>query len=105
PVYLFVLPLSIDILSIALQKKHTTSLHMWSFDKMGRSCISDSICQLLGLPTELYIDYKEEQDLYAEEFSYPAEVYKRLHSWQVARGFDPTTTEFAKHCGLHQFTF
>ncbi|KAF9262802.1 hypothetical protein L218DRAFT_843090, partial [Marasmius fiardii PR-910] len=96
PIYLFLLPFDICDLSLACQRgqhDQTSSLHMWSFDKLGQSCVSDDMCRDLGLPTSLNIGTLDTDK--AMQISYPTKVYKRLHSWQVTRGFDPTTTEFA----------
>ncbi|KAK7018021.1 hypothetical protein VNI00_018448 [Paramarasmius palmivorus] len=32
--------------------------------------------------------------------SWPKQVYTALHEWQIAQGFDPTTTDFAQHLGI-----
>ncbi|KAF9262794.1 hypothetical protein L218DRAFT_988058 [Marasmius fiardii PR-910] len=104
PIYLFLLPFDIHDLSLACQRGPTTSLHMWSFDKLGQSHISDGMCQDLGLPTSLTVRSLGTDKVV--QGSYPTKVYKRLYSWQVARGFDPTTTDFARHCDLdHCFDF
>ncbi|KAK7021864.1 hypothetical protein VNI00_017211 [Paramarasmius palmivorus] len=31
--------------------------------------------------------------------SWPTHIYTALRDWQVARGFDPSTTDFARACG------
>ncbi|KAF9262792.1 hypothetical protein L218DRAFT_838960, partial [Marasmius fiardii PR-910] len=101
PIYLFILPFAINHLQLAFQKGQITSIHMWSFDEMGKSHISDDMCKSLGLPTKLFIsDVELESGLEIQEISYPTEVYKRLHNWQGSRGFDPATTDFARHCGF-----
>ncbi|KAF9262798.1 hypothetical protein L218DRAFT_839751, partial [Marasmius fiardii PR-910] len=77
--------------------------HMWSFDKLGQSCISDDMYQDLSLPTSLNVGSLGTDE--AMQLSYPTKVYKRLHSWQVNRGFDPTTADFARDCNLQDYDF
>ena len=31
--------------------------------------------------------------------TWPSHVYTAIRNWQVARGFDPTTADFARSCG------
>ncbi|KAL0564490.1 hypothetical protein V5O48_017554 [Marasmius crinis-equi] len=66
----------------------------WSFDPDGHDSIPNDLCDYLGLPVRLSSDSKE--------FIWETLVYKRLQDYQIARGFDPTTTDFARlnkyHC-------
>ncbi|KAG7097612.1 hypothetical protein E1B28_004946 [Marasmius oreades] len=70
------------------------SVHTWHFDENGRNAIPYDYCKYLGLPTKLWV-----KDLTTWRSSWPTETYKTVHKWQVARGFDPTTPDFARYLG------
>ena len=72
----------------------TTPAYFWSFDETGQTCLSEDECEECGIP-ELKPSY------WSPYLSrWPAEAYQALHDWQVARGFDPTTADFARHLGI-----
>ncbi|KAJ8089588.1 hypothetical protein PM082_014844 [Marasmius tenuissimus] len=73
---------------------NTSSLHHWSFYKDGQPQLSPE-CNL-GLPVNLrFHNYGSESN------SWSTNHYKTLHHYQLLRGFDPTTTDFARHLGYH----
>ncbi|KAG7097932.1 hypothetical protein E1B28_005243 [Marasmius oreades] len=74
--------------------------HTWSFDENGRTPIPRHHCKDLGLPTKL-----ERHGVKSKIFSWPSETYKTIHKWQTARGFDPTTTDFAHYLGYGPATW
>ncbi|KAL0570200.1 hypothetical protein V5O48_011774 [Marasmius crinis-equi] len=86
PIFPFVRPLP----STLLQSCTTPSLHYWSFDEDGRSPLARAMCHHLGLPVALGLEFGN-----ANAHSWSNDVYKRMHAYQVARGFDPSTTDFA----------
>ncbi|KAK1224520.1 hypothetical protein PQX77_012575 [Marasmius sp. AFHP31] len=89
PIFLFIYPPPPNHL-----RGRTSSLHHWSFHEDGHSHISPELCFHLGLPVELdYTSY------HPYSYSWPATTYKYFHQYQIARGFDPTTADFAKHLG------
>ncbi|KAG7097649.1 hypothetical protein E1B28_004981 [Marasmius oreades] len=73
----------------------TASIHTWSFDEDGKTSISRRHCKYLGLPTELRVNFCWESWTY----HWPSETYRSIHKWQIARGFDPTTSDFARYLG------
>ncbi|KAK1234940.1 hypothetical protein PQX77_001849 [Marasmius sp. AFHP31] len=88
PIYLFVYPPPPN-----LSDGNTSSLHHWSFQEDGHPRISPASCLHLGLHVEL-------GNLYVcHSFSWPTDCYRSLHQYQIARSFDPTTADFAKHLG------
>ncbi|KAK1234718.1 hypothetical protein PQX77_002072 [Marasmius sp. AFHP31] len=89
PIYFFVYPPPPN-----LPDGKTSSLHHWSFHEDGHPRISSESCRNLGLPVGL--DYR---NLSCYSRSWPRKSYKSLHQYQIARGFDPTTADFAKHLG------
>ncbi|KAK1223200.1 hypothetical protein PQX77_013923 [Marasmius sp. AFHP31] len=89
PIYLFVYPPPPN-----LPNGEISPLHHWSFHEDGHSHISPESCRDLGLPVKL--DYKD-RDSYS--LSWSTYHYKSLHQYQIARGFDPTTADFAQHLG------
>ncbi|KAL0578866.1 hypothetical protein V5O48_003146 [Marasmius crinis-equi] len=74
-IYLFIPPLSTST--------------FWSFDPDGHNPITTDLCHHLGLPISLSLE--------CWECSWRTEAYKALQAYQIARGFDPNTTEFARH--------
>ncbi|ESK93196.1 hypothetical protein Moror_14640 [Moniliophthora roreri MCA 2997] len=66
----------------------------WSFDKNGTSKIPETECERLGLP------YVTSHYAGITLHTWPKYVYDGLHAWQVARGFDPATADFARSLGL-----
>ncbi|KAJ8089599.1 hypothetical protein PM082_014855 [Marasmius tenuissimus] len=91
PVYLFVHPPPPDLLD-----GDTSSLHHWSFHEDGQSQLSPETCHDLGLPVDLYLDHRS-----LNSYSWSTDHYKTLHHYQLLRGFDPATTDFARHLGYH----
>ncbi|KAF9259156.1 hypothetical protein L218DRAFT_990162 [Marasmius fiardii PR-910] len=67
--------------------------YFWSHDPTGQNPLSWSMCKYLGLPFKLSL-----QVIY-KQYTWPTEVYKILHDYQIARGFDPRTTDFARSMG------
>ncbi|KAK1220284.1 hypothetical protein PQX77_016962 [Marasmius sp. AFHP31] len=78
----------------------TSSLHFWSFHEDGQKPLPPEICNDLGLPTTL--EYK---DWGYESMSWSTKLYKQLDEYQRLRGFDPTTTNFARHLGYARNIF
>ncbi|KAL0566655.1 hypothetical protein V5O48_015350 [Marasmius crinis-equi] len=78
----------------------TASYHYWSSEPTGRPPLSANACDFFGLPVQLNLHIP----LYTPHpwflsFSFPNAVYKRIHQYQLARGFDPTTCDFARSLG------
>ncbi|KAK1219299.1 hypothetical protein PQX77_017988 [Marasmius sp. AFHP31] len=88
PIYLFVRPLPFD-----LHRGDTSSVHFWSFDEDGQSPLSHNLCLDFGLPTTF--------DTYqvSESYSWSNDAYDSLRQYQLLRGFDPSTTDFARSLG------
>ncbi|KAJ8089511.1 hypothetical protein PM082_014767 [Marasmius tenuissimus] len=91
PIYLFLHPPPPDLLD-----GNTSSLHHWSFYEDGQPQLSPETCHDLGLPFDLNF-----QNWGFKSFSWSIDRYKSLHRYQLLRGFDPTTTDFAQHLGYH----
>ncbi|KAF9262482.1 hypothetical protein L218DRAFT_1077979 [Marasmius fiardii PR-910] len=84
PIYLIVLPSpSLD-----------SCFYFWSH---GQDPLSPDMCRYLGLPITLSITLDHYQ------YSWPTEIYKTLHNYQVVRGFNPTTTNFVQSIGYPIF--
>ncbi|KAF9262449.1 hypothetical protein L218DRAFT_988282, partial [Marasmius fiardii PR-910] len=69
------------------QALHVCHVHNISFDE---DLLHLNTCNYLGLPINLVIRSGYDQ------WSWHTKVYKALHNFQVARGFNPTTTDFAQ---------
>ncbi|KAK7040230.1 hypothetical protein VNI00_010036 [Paramarasmius palmivorus] len=76
-------------------KKGNTRTYFWSLDEDGHSKMSMEECRQWGVP-ELESWHAKGPLL----FSWPSDVYTALRKWQVARGFDPSTTDFAQSLGF-----
>ncbi|KAK7024149.1 hypothetical protein VNI00_016527 [Paramarasmius palmivorus] len=101
PIYLFIYPppspLSISELK-SWEKGHTHT-HFWSLDKNGQSEISEEECRRWGIAK--LIPWIVWGCLML--FSWSTDVYTPLRKWQVARGFDPTTTDWAQSWGYPEW--
>ncbi|KAL0568941.1 hypothetical protein V5O48_013029 [Marasmius crinis-equi] len=91
-IYLFLHPVSP---STPTTRCKTSSLHYWSFDPTGQHPLPPKICEDLGLPIKLDLNVS----LFIR-YHWNNEAYKRMHQYQVARGFNPKTTDFAQHLGF-----
>ncbi|KAG7097642.1 hypothetical protein E1B28_004974 [Marasmius oreades] len=89
PIYLFLHPLSSFPL---LEEDSVLPIHTWSHDENGETPIPHHHCEYLGLPTKLNVSESS-----SRAYRWPSETYKIIHKWQVARGFDPTTADFARY--------
>ncbi|KAK1234093.1 hypothetical protein PQX77_002712 [Marasmius sp. AFHP31] len=78
----------------------TSSLHYWSFDRDGRSPLTHETCRSLDLPIEL--DFKPRG---SRSFSWSNNTYKHFHQYQLTRGFDPSSTDFARQLGCDRSIF
>ncbi|KAK1227906.1 hypothetical protein PQX77_009074 [Marasmius sp. AFHP31] len=94
PIFLFVRPPPSNPIN-----RNTTSLHHWSFHKDGCSPLSPDTCYSLGLPTKLRYYSRNSAN------SWSNEDYQRIHQYQLLRGFDPSTTDFARHLGYDDNLF
>ncbi|KAJ8092448.1 hypothetical protein PM082_023701 [Marasmius tenuissimus] len=92
PIYLFIHPHLPD------NGKHSL-FHYWSFHESGQPPLSPDDCHTLGIPIAL--TYSK----YSKSSSWPTNRYKLLHQYLVPRGFDPTTTDFARHFGYDVYAF
>ncbi|KAJ8092455.1 hypothetical protein PM082_023708 [Marasmius tenuissimus] len=86
PIYLFIHPHLPD------DGEHSL-FHYWSFHESGQPPLSPDDCHTLGIPIAL--TYSK----YFKSLSWPTDPYKLLRQYLVPRGFDPTTTDFARHLG------
>ncbi|KAK1234578.1 hypothetical protein PQX77_002220, partial [Marasmius sp. AFHP31] len=94
PIYLFVRPPPSD-----LNYGRTSSIHFWSFDEEGQSLRSHNLCQDFGLPTTLTLTQL------SRSFSWSNDAYHSLRQYQLLRGFDPSTTDFARSLGFDENIF
>ncbi|KAG7090123.1 hypothetical protein E1B28_011732 [Marasmius oreades] len=65
-------------------------VYHWSFDPTGQTLLSPEMCKYLGLPFKLSLEVTPCQ------LSWPTKVYKAVRDYQIAKGFDPKTTDFAQ---------
>ncbi|KAF9255000.1 hypothetical protein L218DRAFT_836769, partial [Marasmius fiardii PR-910] len=72
--------------------------HFWSHDKSGHTPLSIEMCDHLGLP----LQFKVQADGFSQ-VNFPSQAYKDVHNWQVLRGFDPNTADFAGYLGFPIF--
>ncbi|KAK1225545.1 hypothetical protein PQX77_011515 [Marasmius sp. AFHP31] len=96
PIFLFVCSSPPDL----CDGEETSSLHFWSFHEGGRHPLSTEVCNNLGLPIALQIAKGS-----PHSNSWSTEHFKLIHQYQILRGFDPTTTNFARHLGRNNALF
>ncbi|KAG7087999.1 hypothetical protein E1B28_012038 [Marasmius oreades] len=92
--YLFVLPPpqninnSPDVITWMLGK----DLYYWSSDPNGQTVMPESQRVSLGLPSPI-------PEAWGTYETWSAETYDLMRAWQEAKGFDPSTTDFARSLG------
>jgi hypothetical protein len=90
PIYLFAQPLPTRLAEV--EDWLNSQVFFWSYDENGATQISEYTRRCLGLPK---LTLKPHVFLH----SWSKYVYDAIHTWQVARGFDPTTSDFARSLG------
>ncbi|THU93755.1 hypothetical protein K435DRAFT_617683, partial [Dendrothele bispora CBS 962.96] len=73
--------------------EHEENHYFWSFDPDGSTQISQRICDLIGLP-------KYRVEINPWELSCPDYHFQAIQQVQKFLGYDPSTQDFAKACGL-----
>uniref|UniRef100_A0A0W0EV26 Uncharacterized protein n=1 Tax=Moniliophthora roreri TaxID=221103 RepID=A0A0W0EV26_MONRR len=92
PIYLFLYPPPMYVLEfISWMGGHT---HVWSFDEDGQSRVPEEEWARWGIPI-LTPDTRS----FTLLRSWPTHIYSALHNWQISRGFDPSTADWARECG------
>ncbi|KAI3621215.1 hypothetical protein WG66_014499 [Moniliophthora roreri] len=90
--YLFVRPIPHLSDDKTTWRSWAESTYFWSFDRSGQEEMSESTRVSLGLPsfeTEISVRYRY----------WDCEMYKLMERFQHFKGFDPTTTDYARSCG------
>ncbi|KAJ8089589.1 hypothetical protein PM082_014845 [Marasmius tenuissimus] len=95
PIFLFIYPPPPNLFD-----GKTSSTHRWSFHEDGQPQLSPELCRDLGLPIKLRV----ENNGY-HSYKWSASNYQLIHQYQLLRGFDPTTTDFARHLGYNKNIF
>ncbi|KAK7062771.1 hypothetical protein VNI00_000260 [Paramarasmius palmivorus] len=67
--------------------------YFWSFDETGQTAMSEDERQHWGLPI---LTPDKHPNAIPKIISWPAHVYESLRTWQKARGFDLTTSDWAR---------
>ncbi|KAJ8087342.1 hypothetical protein PM082_006172 [Marasmius tenuissimus] len=75
---------------------NTYSPPFWSFHEDGQHRLSRKACDYFGVSSSLSCSYRG-PGLYS--YSWSTNDYKHLHEYQLGRGFDPKTINFARHLG------
>ncbi|ESK82519.1 hypothetical protein Moror_14386 [Moniliophthora roreri MCA 2997] len=96
PIYLFLYPPPMSISEPISWIDGRT--HFWSFDEYGRSRIPKEEWARRGIP--ILAPYT---DPYILLRSCPTHIYSALRNWQIARGFDPSTADWARECGYPEY--
>ncbi|ESK82522.1 hypothetical protein Moror_14389 [Moniliophthora roreri MCA 2997] len=96
PIYLFLHPPPMTVSEfISWIGGHT---HFWSFDEDGRSRIPEDEWARWGIP--ILTPYTNSSILL---YSWPTHIYSALRNWQIARGSDPSTADWARERGYPEF--
>ncbi|ESK91644.1 hypothetical protein Moror_10690 [Moniliophthora roreri MCA 2997] len=93
PIYLFLYPPPMTVLELMPWTDGHT--HFWSFDEDGQSRIPEAEWRQWGIPILTLSICGSSDGL----LSWPTYVYTALRNWQIARGFDPSTADWARECG------
>ncbi|THV00130.1 hypothetical protein K435DRAFT_837429 [Dendrothele bispora CBS 962.96] len=97
-IFMFIAPVSLNQCSESGSTKvswgeHEENCYFWSFDQDGSTQISQGVCDLIGLPK-----YKVEIEPWA--WSCSNYQFQAIQQVQKFFGYDPSTQDFAKACGL-----
>ncbi|KAK7021350.1 hypothetical protein VNI00_017453 [Paramarasmius palmivorus] len=95
PVYLFVQPPPTRLSEVDAWLN--SQVFFWSYDENGTTQITEHIQRCLGLPK---LTLGTPRILLRSWRKY---VYDAVYTWQVARGFDPTTSDFARSLGFSTY--
>ncbi|KAK7023388.1 hypothetical protein VNI00_016803 [Paramarasmius palmivorus] len=92
PLYLFVYPLPVSVLETMSWTQSRT--HFWSLNESGQPELPEEEYEQWGVPT---LEPSIKGPILLS--SWTEEIYDAMRDWQVVRGFDPTTSNFARHMG------
>ncbi|KAI3604635.1 hypothetical protein WG66_008724 [Moniliophthora roreri] len=95
PIYLFLHPLPMTISEFMSWGKRRP--YFWSLDETGQCEMSEEECKRSGLP--LLTCPARWEDSSVQLRSWPTSTYTAFRDWQKARGFDPTTSDWARELG------
>ncbi|KAK7037270.1 hypothetical protein VNI00_011261 [Paramarasmius palmivorus] len=97
PFYLFLSPLPCPLSHNSLNAWKRGKTHFWSLDRAGEIAIpEEELESQLGLSDVRIVPYIPGR---FDTVMWQSFVYEALREWQIARGFDPTTADFAKLLG------
>ncbi|KAI3619515.1 hypothetical protein WG66_011233 [Moniliophthora roreri] len=96
PIYLFFYPLPMSISElISWMDGHT---HFWSFDENGQSRIPEKEWKQWDIP--VFTPCSGNDTILR---SWPTHIYTALCNWQIARGFNSSTADWAQELGIPKF--
>uniref|UniRef100_A0A0W0GBT1 Uncharacterized protein n=1 Tax=Moniliophthora roreri TaxID=221103 RepID=A0A0W0GBT1_MONRR len=95
PIYLFLRPLPMTISEFMSWGERRP--YFWSLDETGQCEMSEEECKRSGLP--LLTCPARWEDSSVQLRSWPTSTYTAFRDWQKARGFDPTTSDWARELG------
>ncbi|ESK86041.1 hypothetical protein Moror_9398 [Moniliophthora roreri MCA 2997] len=93
-IYLFLYPPPMTVSELISWLGGRTCTHFWSFDKDGRIRISEEERRQWGIPM-----LTPDTDYCTDLFTWPTHIHTALRNWQIARGFNPGTADWARECG------
>ncbi|KAK7056653.1 hypothetical protein VNI00_002370 [Paramarasmius palmivorus] len=96
-IYLFIHPGPSCIPELISWLDESTPAFFWSFNETGQTHMSQDECVEWGLP--YFIPQIDDISSDMTLHPWPTDVYDALYDWQVVRGFDPTTADFARCLG------
>ncbi|THU81672.1 hypothetical protein K435DRAFT_693031, partial [Dendrothele bispora CBS 962.96] len=97
-IYMFIAPVSLnqcpeDGSTKVSWGEHEGNNYFWSFDPDGSTCISQRVCDLIGLP-------KYKVELFTLGSFYLNYQFQANQQLQKFLGYDPSTQDFAEAFGL-----
>ncbi|KAG7090100.1 hypothetical protein E1B28_011714 [Marasmius oreades] len=84
---------SLDTPIYLILRPSSNAVYHWSLDPTGQTPLSPDMCKYLGLPFKLFLEVAPCQE------SWPTKIYKAVRDYQIVRGFDPASTDFAQSLG------
>ncbi|KAG7090095.1 hypothetical protein E1B28_011711 [Marasmius oreades] len=81
---------SLDTPIYFILRPSSNAVYHWSFDPTGQTPLTPDMCKYLGLPFKLSLE------VIPLQISWSTKIYKAVRDYQIVRGFDPASTDFAQ---------
>ncbi|KAK7020750.1 hypothetical protein VNI00_017605 [Paramarasmius palmivorus] len=104
PIYLFLYPPPGCVSEVKQWLDGDIPSHFWSLDETGQSQMSEDECEEWGIPNLTPSPAKMPLCNIGPMLLYsPPHICEALRDWQTARGYDPSTADYARYMGYPEY--